>query len=474
MLDAVSGDIIGAGGTPAIAQANLYPRYYTVSSATPLVPTGATLIPPMASTQSLSFTAGKRYWQGMTSIIPGQQAATTDAIEYARDWCLNLIQNITTAPAGYPGSPFQNTVLPVTDASLTNGNIASIATTAFFDNITGFINTDPSVLQPQYDDVNTRLQTNKTLLQTSIIIWINTNYPSLTFDPTKCSRDVGYVVDAVSYDLQHGGIAHSLKAGRAYWNGMTSKLPTAQTAPTVAAFNQLETLMRGAGILAAVPSRITLINNALTAAIAVINEIISNGPELLGFNNASQLIRKNKAFLQAEIRAYVSSAGFINAYLGGIPLTSYQLDLCTRDVGYLVDAVAGDLVGSGAYPLGYTVDKETTVSFEEVTDYSPLDNETVNFYQLSVASASSHTFEYVGAGTDINTCLPQLGGVPIQANEVVMRRGGRVYYTSTDHKGDFRIGEGLVINQNTGTLSGRVFTSNLFGIMTPFILSITN
>jgi hypothetical protein len=474
MLDAVSGDIIGAGGTPAIARANLYPRYYTVSSATPLVPTGDIRIPPMASTESLSFTAGKRYWQGMTSSILGQEVATTQAINYARDWCLNLIQNVTTAPAGYAGSPFQNTVLPVSDASLIDGLLATTATTAFFDNITGFINTAPATLQPDYDDVDARLQTNKGSLQTSIISWINANYPSLTYNTTKCERDVGYIVDAVSYDLQHGGISHSLKAGRAYWNGMTSKLPTNQTAPTVAAFNQLETLMRDAGILAAAPSRIPLIDDALAAAIAVINEIITNGPELTGFNSASQLIRKNKAFLQAEVRAYVSSAGFIVAYLGGNALSAYQLDLCTRDVGYLVDAVAGDLVGSGAYPLGYTVDKETTTIFEEVTDYAPLDYETVNFYQVSVASASSHTFEYVGAGTDINTCLPQLGGVPIQENEIVMRRGGRIYYTSTDHKGDFRIGEGLVINQNTGTLSGRVFAKSLFGLITPFVLSIEN
>jgi hypothetical protein len=352
--------------------------------------------------------------------------------------------------------------------------LATTATTAFFDNITGFINTAPATLQPDYDDVDARLQTNKGSLQTSIISWINANYPSLTYNTTKCERDVGYIVDAVSYDLQHGGISHSLKAGRAYWNGMTSKLPTNQTAPTVAAFNQLETLMRDAGILAAAPSRIPLIDDALAAAIAVINEIITNGPELTGFNSASQLIRKNKAFLQAEVRAYVSSAGFIVAYLGGNALSAYQLDLCTRDVGYLVDAVAGDLVGSGAYPLGYTVDKETTTIFEEVTDYAPLDYETVNFYQVSVASASSHTFEYVGAGTDINTCLPQLGGVPIQENEIVMRRGGRIYYTSTDHKGDFRIGEGLVINQNTGTLSGRVFAKSLFGLITPFVLSIEN
>jgi hypothetical protein len=129
-------------------------------------------------------------------------------------------------------------------------------------------------------------------------------------------------------------------------------------------------------------------------------------------------------------------------------------------------------VGTGEFALGNTENKETTMTMEEVTDYAPLDSEVVNLYQVSVASASSHTFEYVGSGTDINTCLPQLGGVPVQENEVVQRRGGRVYYTSTDHKGDFRIGDGLVINQNTGTLSGRVFEKSLFGIITPFVLSI--
>jgi hypothetical protein len=174
----------------------------------------------------------------------------------------------------------------------------------------------------------------------------------------------------------------------------------------------------------------------------------------------------NKQFIQAEVTQYV-----LNTFGPGF-LTADQLSLCTRDTGFIVDAVAADLVGAGGSLLSDTVENETTVTLEEVTDYAPLDDETVNFYQVSVASASSHTFEYVGAGTDINTCLPQLGGVPIQENEVVMRRGGRIYYTSTDHKGDFRIGEGLVINQNTGTLSGRVFAKSLFGLVTPFILSI--
>jgi hypothetical protein len=96
----------------------------------------------------------------------------------------------------------------------------------------------------------------------------------------------------------------------------------------------------------------------------------------------------------------------------------------------------------------------------------------VEFFQVSRIISSSHCFEYIGSGTDIGRCIPARGGVPIQENEVVMTRGGRVAYTSTDHLGNFRIGEELVINQNTGTLSGRTFQKSLFAIMTPYMLAI--
>ena len=50
-----------------------------------------------------------------------------------------------------------------------------------------------------------------------------------------------------------------------------------------------------------------------------------------------------------------------------------------------------------------------------------------------VILASSHSFEYVGSGTDITTALPQNGGVTIPENEVDSKNGGLVIYTSTDH-----------------------------------------
>jgi hypothetical protein len=47
-----------------------------------------------------------------------------------------------------------------------------------------------------------------------------------------------------------------------------------------------------------------------------------------------------------------------------------------------------------------------------------------------------------------------------------------VVYTSTDQAGNFKIGDGVVINQATGQISGRDFTKALFTTMTPFILAL--
>ena len=77
-------------------------------------------------------------------------------------------------------------------------------------------------------------------------------------------------------------------------------------------------------------------------------------------------------------------------------------------------------------------------------------------FEQSRILASSHSFEYIGSGTDISTALPQNGGVTIPANEVDSRNGGLVIYTSTDPVG--KIGDGVVIDQARGTITGDAYT----------------
>ena len=114
-----------------------------------------------------------------------------------------------------------------------------------------------------------------------------------------------------------------------------------------------------------------------------------------------------------------------------------------------------------------------SVSIQENLPYNPSAGDTVNFWRVSRIIANSHCMEYVGSGIDINTAVPFTGGTAIQANEVIQINGGRVAITSTDQLGDFRVGEDLVINQNTGTISGQAFRKSILAIVIPYILALS-
>jgi hypothetical protein len=155
-------------------------------------------------------------------------------------------------------------------------------------------------------------------------------------------------------------------------------------------------------------------------------------------------------------------------------------DFVTIKANSITKAGSGATAVAEGYPTYYTVvaatdptvDGTTYLTFDETIPYQIEDGYKIHFFQVSRVISSSHCFEYVGSGTDIAKCIPARGGVPIQTNEVIQTRGGRVAFTSTDHLGNFRIGSGLQINQNTGTLSGRTFQKSLFATLTPYILAL--
>ena len=131
-------------------------------------------------------------------------------------------------------------------------------------------------------------------------------------------------------------------------------------------------------------------------------------------------------------------------------------------------------------PIYYTVDSATlpsagvsTVSLLQNLNNTVSSGTTVYFSRVSLQITSSHSFEWVGSGNDINKAKPALGGVVVPENEVIQANGGRVVYTSTDQAGNFKIGDGVVINQATGQISGRDFTKALFTTMTPLILALS-
>ena len=130
-------------------------------------------------------------------------------------------------------------------------------------------------------------------------------------------------------------------------------------------------------------------------------------------------------------------------------------------------------------PTYYSIIKSTpvsagicTITLNDNIPYAVGVGTEVLFYKQSRILASGHSFEYIGSGTDIAKALPFAGGVLVQDNEVVPKNGGLVVFTSTDQSGNFRIGDGVVINQQTGTISGKFYSKSLFSTLTPFILAL--
>lgn len=205
----------------------------------------------------------------------------------------------------------------------------------------------------------------------------------------------------------------------------------------------------------------------------IIKQDLSNVNQSCG--DASQLLLANVDFFIAEVVAYIELT------YGNPQTFVYDNSKCIRDVEYITRNVSDDLLNGGNYNctlagLSYFSREGThhLVTLEEnITDSGLIpDGAFINFYQRSYMSASGYLFEYVGSGSNYGA-LPQVGRVdPKQSREVIQLDSGKVFFTSTDQNGDFRIGPGLVISQATGTLAGRTFQKSLFAEMTPFILAL--
>jgi len=190
--------------------------------------------------------------------------------------------------------------------------------------------------------------------------------------------------------------------------------------------------------------------------------------------------------IRAELSANVSAAGTITSVdviASGRNFLPQSGSGPTQKIGLTTSLSSGTsaILEVVTDPIYYTVDTATepsnvvglsTLSLNEFVPYSIAKGTDVEFRRISRIITSSHSFEYVGAGTDINRANPFQGGEPIPENEIVAINGGQVPFTSTDQKGNFRIGEGLTIDQTTSTISGRDFNRAIQAQLTPLILAL--
>ena len=352
-----------------------------------------------------------------------------------------------------------------------------------------------------------KLIANKTFLQQETVSWIESQiagsiapFNGFAYNSGTCYRDVGYIVDALCYDVLYGGNSANVTAAQAYFSGTDSQVP-GEVDQTIAAFNYLAgiagdvvqgitvTPSAGNGV-----SQVTSGSNASATEATTIDNLIEITTDVLtagNDNGTPAVVNPSYAWADAGVKTaadalQAAKTSIIDSTITFINITfakafNYDDAKCRRDVKLLMQRLIYDIESGGRYNsvmngLSYWSRNGThhIVTLGENVRRSDLfpDGSTANFYQRSYMSASGYVFEYVGAGTNYGA-LPQVGFAdPVQSKETLQLDGGKVFFTSTDQNGDFRIGPGLVISQATGVLSGRTFTKSLFANMTPFILAI--
>jgi hypothetical protein len=464
----------------------------------------------MFDSYSQSIFSGVQYWNHGSYVggIAGELTTTTNAINYVKTLAQKIVLRDQTGTR-YQSAVSQNTA--GTGATGAETALISADFTVITDILSGVqsINTvtDIIVSNSLVASTSTNVQNayalllaNRAYIQAEAVAYVeSTKTAGFTYNQDKCYRDVGYMLDSVAIDLLYGGNRQAVQSGVYYYsfNKSSTALPGEQT-QSVATYDYIRSILpsiiSGATISSPKQGSVAQVTsgtlgNTEQATLAqskidIINNIIIGGPIVSSTKrpislhrssetsviNAAKAIEANRAFIVAEVIAYINSK-----------YVSYNKAKCRRDVGLIVDALTYDLANGGNYNAvvagkSYYAQEGTfhIVQLEEnVTDPALFpDDAIVTFYQRSYMSASGYLFEYVGAGTNYGA-LPQRGVVdPNQTKETVQLNNGKVFFTSTDQNGDFRIGTGLVISQATGVLSGRTFTKSLFANLTPFILAI--
>jgi hypothetical protein len=484
-----------------------------------------------------------------TGTVPGGDGtpalAAHDSVEVVRNYLNTYVANAGT---------------PATDKAAAEGSLPAVAYGA---------RTWSSTTQQA---IFNQFQSERVELQDAVTAFIEENF---AYVQEKCKRDVGYILDAVYYDMTYGGNSEIFRVGKSYFSdeGVNQLSTLREVNATQAAYGHLESLVEAVAIGATAGVTALTQQSDIAFNPTTVDQTSSNA----GSNQAKLLITNVLSFLDDTINRTnviptVSETTPATAWVAADLVTAataltnakrtvqdettvfieenyaYIKSKCERDIRYIVDAVAYDIFYSGnsqahlaaeqyfdggnyqipvptknatvqtfkylleimsdavrnitvsalqnrviqtttgASATSFEADRikdlltiivnlvqhgySSQVTFDVNITTVPRINESVTFHQTSLITASGQTFEWVGSGTNIQSAVPYKGGQPVEAQQVVESNEGKVYFTSTDQKGDFKIGNSLTIERASGTITGQTFDRSLFAVLTPYILSL--
>ena len=218
-----------------------------------------------------------------------------------------------------------------------------------------------------FTNARQQLQTNRAFIITEISDWLNTNYNSVWVGlgpegQAKCQRDIGYSIDALSYDVNYGGNLATRNIARSLFNNITgvSVYPVGQQAASAAMYTQI-------GVVCAdiVQELYPGQNTSGTAATATeggrMTTLAGNIENVITANSLSGLVAESAPSITWAAADIQAAAGIIASNKTDIVKGTLQFITntysslvydhakCSRDVGIILKAVGYDFMFNSNY-----------------------------------------------------------------------------------------------------------------------------
>jgi hypothetical protein len=311
-------------------------------------------------------TAGLAYQRANSSyVLSGQNIQTIAGIEFAKSAAATAVAlNGTTVTR--VNAAFDEVI------DIIRNGVVSTDTSADALTFTNPANATQAVINSK-----NQLIANREFAKAEIIAWINneiaTAAPGSTFDgftynSVKCSRDIGYIIDALTYDLLYGGNSATIVAANSYFVGTLSQLGAGQKDGTIAAYNRLNTVLSqviqgetvtvtsgnietqvGAGLGGnGTSAEATLVSADLQLIIDVITAETPAGLPTptypsFGWVNAN-IVSATDSLATAKPTIITNTSAYLTTTFDAF---SYNQTKCERDVKYIVDGLTYDILYGG-------------------------------------------------------------------------------------------------------------------------------
>lgn len=388
--------------------------------------------------------ATRAYYNNNTTTIVGEETQYIDLLQYLRSILPDIIQgNLIVAYTTFE-QQVTDPDFGTTTESTTVTDLLDILITAL--SSPSGLNTTPENENPNYtwqtNDVSSSIDTlidRSTSIQQGVIDYITNNIVGFVYNSEKCERDVNYILEAALYDAMYSGNKQTRRAAQAYYS---NAVIAGQEVITELSVKHLANVIQDiAKNISISPSE----GVTLTQTIGAGAGTYSADNLFILVEKIAQVIRYGSIALPTEIG---------HDYSLGDATLNIKRQTILNDIANIVDESIFAL--NAEYGGTANVTLFPGLMFVAQNTYAEMLN-------VSTISTSGHAFEYVGSGITYNA-LPFFGGSPISANEFVETNNGKVFSTSSDQIGNFRVGNFFTVNALTGAIDLQANQINLAGI----------